>query len=76
MRLMKLSLYRSAVYAPGSAPSLATLRSRINEIPGGTVMHGHYYVDMDRLEGITDLRADALAREREMAKSPLLAEIL
>lgn len=76
MRLMKLSQYRTIVYAEGSAPSLATLRNRIKEIPGGTILHGHYYVDMDKLESVADLRADLLAREREMAKSPLLAEIL
>jgi hypothetical protein len=76
MRLMKLSQYRLLVYAPGSAPSLATLRSRIDEIPGGTILHSHYYVDMDKLERLTDLRAEALAREREMANDPILAEIL
>lgn len=76
MRLMKLSQYRLLVYAPGSAPSLGTLRNRIDEIPGGTVLHGHYYVDMDKLERVTDLRAEALAREREMANDPALAEIL
>jgi len=76
MRLMKLSEYRRLVYAKGSAPSLVTLRHRIHDIPGGTVLHGHYYVDMDKLERVTDLRAEALAREREMAKDPALAEIL
>lgn len=76
MRLMKLSQYRRQFYVPGSMPSLATLRAKIDQIPGGTVMHGHYYVDLDKLEGVTNLRADLLAREQEMAKSPLLAEIL
>lgn len=76
MRLMKLSKYRLLVYAPGSAPSLGTLRSRIREIPGGTVLHGHYYVDMDKLERITDLRAEALARERELAEDPILADLM
>lgn len=76
MRLMKLSQYRSLIYAPGSAPSLGTLRSRIEEIPGGMILHGHYYVDLDKLERVTDVRADMLARERELAHDPILAEIL
>lgn len=76
MRLMKLSQYRLLVYAVGSAPSLGTLRSRIEEIPGGTVLHGHYYVDMDKLERATDLLADARARERELAQDPLLTGLV
>jgi hypothetical protein len=76
MRLMKLSQYRGIVYAEGSAPSLATLRTRIHEIPGGTILHGHYYVDMDKLENLIDLRAAALAREREAAKSPHLVGLI
>jgi hypothetical protein len=75
MRLMKLSQYRLLVYAEGSAPSLATLRSRIDDIPGGTVLHGHYYVDMDKLEGLADLRAVS-ARERELAQDPLLTDLV
>lgn len=73
---MKLSEYRRLIYAPGSAPSLGTLRSRIQEIPGGLILHGHYYVDMDKLERIIDLRADALAKERELAADPLLADLV
>jgi hypothetical protein len=76
MRLMKLSQYRLLVYAPGSAPSLSTLRSRIQEIPGGTILHGHYYVDMDKLESVADLRADMVAKERELAKDPLLGGLV
>lgn len=76
MRLMKLSQYRTLVYAEGSAPSLGTLRARIEEIPGGTILHGHYYVDMDKLERVTDLRADAVARERQLAQDPLLADLV
>lgn len=76
MRLMKLSQYRLLVYAEGSAPALGTLRSRIEDIPGGTVLHGHYYVDMDKLERATDLRADAIARERQLAQDPLLADLV
>jgi hypothetical protein len=72
MRLMKLSHYRKLVYAAGSAPSLGTLRKRITEIQGGTILHGHYYVDMEKLERVTDLLADARAREQEMAQDPLL----
>lgn len=75
MRLMKLSEYRRHFYVPGSVPSLGTLRSRIHEIPGGTVVHGHYYVDLDKLKA-TDLRAEALARERELSQDPLLADLV
>lgn len=73
---MKLSQYRLLVYAAGSAPALGTLRSRIEEIPGGTILHGHYYVDMDKLERATSLLADARARERELAEDPLLAGLV
>jgi hypothetical protein len=76
MRLMKLSEYRRRFYVPGSLPSLSTLRNRIREIPGGTVLHGHYYVDLDKLERMTDLRAEALAREREIAQDPVLAGLV
>jgi hypothetical protein len=76
MRLMKLSQYRLTVYAPGSAPSLGTLRSRIHDIPGGTVLHGHYYVDMDKLENVSDLLAKAAKKERELAANPLLADLV
>jgi hypothetical protein len=72
MKLMKLSKYRELVYAEGSAPSMVTLRNRINEIPGGTVLHGHYYVDLDKLE----LHSQAAARERELAANPLLADLV
>lgn len=73
---MKLSQYRLLVYADGSAPSLSTLRARIEDIPGGTILHGHYYIDMDKLERATDLRADAVARERQLAQDPLLADLV
>lgn len=72
---MKLSKYRELVYADGSAPALATLRSRIKEIPGGTILHGHYYVDMDQLEGLADLRAVA-TRELQLSQNPLLADLV
>jgi hypothetical protein len=72
VRLMKLSEYRRHFYVPGSEPSLATLRKHITEIPGGIIMHGRYFVDLDKLARGTDLRAEALARERELAQDPIL----
>lgn len=72
MRLIKLSQFRRLVYAPGSAPSLATLRRRIYEIPGGRRELGQYWVDLDEYEGIRDQRVQIANRERELAQDPLL----
>jgi hypothetical protein len=37
------------IYAPGSEPSIATLRARVSakKVPGGRIEDGHYYVDLD-----------------------------
>ncbi len=76
MRLIKLTQYRQLVYVNGSAPSLGTLRSRIHEIPGGQILHGHYYVDLDKLEAATDMLAEVRQRERELTNNPLLAGLV
>lgn len=49
-----------------------TLRKRINHIPGGTILDGHYYVDLDELDRATNLRAGIVADERKLAANPLL----
>ena len=72
MRLAKLSEFRTLFYTPGSAPCLKTLRAQIGEIPGGTVMQGHYYVDLDKFDEATRLRGALEARHRQLAADPLL----
>jgi len=74
MRLAKLSKFRELIYADGSAPSLNTLRARIasNQIPGGKVEAGHYYVDLDEFDKVTHLRDNLAAEAAELKKSPLL----
>lgn len=76
MRLAKLSEFRSLVYTPESAPSLATLRARIKAIPGGTMEHGHYYVDLDEYDRKTNLRAGIESEREELAKDLRLAGLL
>lgn len=78
MRLAKLSEFRRMIYAEGSGPSLTTLRIRINsnEIPGGRIEHGHYYVDMDEYDRATGLRSSLAAQQAEAAKDPLLAGLI
>ena len=75
MRLAKLSKFREMVYAEGSAPSLNTLRTRINskQIPGGRVDCGKYYVDMDEYSSATGLRDRLASEQEELARNPLVA---
>jgi hypothetical protein len=72
MRLGKLTEFRSLVFTPDSAPTLATLRARIDEIPGGTIQLGRYFVDLDEYDRATKLRASIDARQRELAAAPEL----
>lgn len=78
VRLAKLSAYRQLIFAPGSAPSLSTLRKCIdrNGIPGGTVLDGRYYVDLDEFDAAHNLRAGIAARQAQRAKDPLLAGLI
>jgi hypothetical protein len=76
MRLTTLKNFRDLVYAPGSAPSMRTLRERIREIPGGTVELGRYYVDLDAYDRAKNLRANVAARVAELERSPLLESLL
>lgn len=78
MRLSKLSKFRELIYAEGSAPSLNTLRARIDreEIPGGTVDGGRYYVDLDKYDQVTHFRDNLAAEQAELARSPLLQGLI
>jgi hypothetical protein len=76
MRLAKLSEFRRLFYTPDSAPSLATLRSRIDEIPGGRKMSGHYYVDLDEFDRANDLRKAVDDRQAELKREPLLEGLI
>jgi hypothetical protein len=76
VRLAKLSAYRQLIYVPGSAPSLNTLRKQIRKIPGGTILGGHYYVDLDELDRQTNLHAAIVAQERVIASNPLLVGLV
>src|SRR5690606_3943267 len=68
----KLSEFRRLLYTPDSAPALSTLRARINEIPGGMVLAGHYYVDLDEFDRVTKLRQKIDERRAELRAHPLL----
>lgn len=74
MRLAKLTEFKSLVYTPGSAPAETTLRRRIDRglIPGGKLQEGHYYVDLDEYDRATNMRANLVAQQAELAKHPLL----
>lgn len=78
MRLAKLSEFRRLVYAPGSAPSMRTLRGWIDagQIPGGRIEHGLYWVDLDEYDVKTGLRAGILDQEKQLATDPLLDGLL
>ena len=74
MRLAKLSEFRSLIFTPESAPSAETLRAQIdaNKIPGGTVLNGRYFVDLDEFDRATNLRNSLAAQQVERARNPLL----
>jgi hypothetical protein len=76
MRLTTLEKFRQLIYAPDSAPSLRTLRKRIQQIPGGTVELGRYYVDLDAYDRAKNLRSSVAARVAELERSPLLESLL
>lgn len=72
MRLAKLSEFRRLIYTPDSAPTLDTLRARIDEIPGGRKLGKRYYVDLDEFDRIEHLRDGAATRKAELEQEPLL----
>jgi hypothetical protein len=76
MRLAKLSEFVSLYFTPDSAPSLDRLRENIDEIPGGTKLRGHYYVDLDEFEEQTRARKSLEARITQLRQDPRLARLI
>ena len=72
MRLASLDVYRKLIYAPGSEPSLTTLRRRIRNIPGGRIEMGRYYVDLDANDKVNQLSNDVEERRERLKRDPLL----
>lgn len=66
------------MYAPGSAPQLATLRSRIRSrrIPGGIIQGNQYYVDLDEFDRQTNMRRRVAAEAADLASNPILDGLL
>ena len=78
MRLTKISEFRRLMYAPGSAPQLATLRARIRNrrIPGGVIQGTQYYIDLDEFDRQTNMRRRVAAEAAELARNPILDGLL
>lgn len=72
MRLATLAVYREMAYIDGCAPTLATLRRRIKEIPGGRVEFGRYYIDLDANDRVNNLAMGVESRLDELLNDPLL----
>jgi len=78
MRRAKLSEFRRLIYAPDSAPSFSTIRSRINrrEIAGGIREGRLYYVDLDIYFREHDVRAENISRLAELRADPRLKDLM
>jgi hypothetical protein len=76
MRLAKLTEFRKLVYTPNSAPCLNSLRSRIKKIPGGTILDGRYFVDLDEFDRINGLRSAITDRQQALATNSLLEGLI
>lgn len=78
MKLAKLREFRDLVFTPQSAPAESTLRRQIEtgQIPGGQKVGGLYYIDLDEYSRATNLRAHLAAQQAELARNPLLADLL
>lgn len=76
MRLVTLKAYRSLIYAPGSEPSLVTLRTNLDKIPGGCRVRGRCYIDLDVHDRITKARCELEERRQRLLKSPVLRGLL
>jgi hypothetical protein len=76
MRLATLDVYRKLIYAPGSEPSLSTLRRRIDRIPGGRIDMGRYYVDLDANDKMNQLSKDVDERSERLKRDPLLEGLI
>ena len=72
MRLATLAEYRRLVYVKGSEPTLKLLRRRINEIPGGRVELGRYYVDMDANDEVNKVDKAVHAKADRFRNDPRL----
>lgn len=72
MRLANLTEFRNLVFSPRSVPCLNTLRARIKTIPGGALLHGRYYVDLDEFNRVTGLRADIENKLQTLTRNPRL----
>jgi hypothetical protein len=78
MKLATLEKYVALVYAPGSAPSLSTLRRRIrkSEVPGGVLDMGRYYVDLDASDKVRQVASDLEVFRAKSKKNPNLAGLI
>lgn len=74
MRLAKLREFRETFFTPDSAPCDGTLRKQIDseQLPGGTRVGRQYFVDLDEYARATNLRAQLIAQQSDLAKHPLL----
>lgn len=76
MRLASLKEFRSLVYSPDSAPTIDTLRARLDKIPGGRRDGKRCYVDLDEYDRATNLSAQVMAKRDRLAKNPALKGLL
>lgn len=78
MRLASIQEYRRLFFTPDSQPSLNALRSQIREkkIPGGRILNGRYYVDLDEFDRVNNLHAQVQASLDRLKKSPALEGLL
>ncbi len=74
MKLISLEKYAALVFAPGSAPTLSTLRRQIqkSQIPGGRKEVSRYYVDLDVNDHARKLSESVEARLDALIADPLL----
>lgn len=73
MRLATLKQYRSTFFAPGSEPSIGTVRAQAKDgtLPG--VLQGRlWYIDLDALERKHGIVAGLDAEARALLESPEL----
>jgi hypothetical protein len=78
MRLCTLRNFRSLVYEPDSAPSMATLRARADrgEIPGACWQGSRRYIDLDVYDHATGLSTGLEAEIKRLEKTPELEGLL
>ena len=77
MRLAKISEYRKTFFAPGSEPSITTIRAQAKDgrLPG--VLHGGlWYIDLDELDRIYRMTAKLDDVRKALLSSPELEGLL